>query len=231
MLKSSASASKNASRSGASSSGDSPGPEPPPRLADPRRGAHRLLQALVGERDRLPVVAAGEVQDERLAADLVEHLAEPADVADGLGHLRVGELQHPVVHPHAGERLAAPGQRLRRLVLVVREDEVDPAAVDVEVHAQVLLGHRGALDVPAGAARRPTASPRWCPRPPWWPSRARSRAGPPCDRRPRRPRPGPSGPRRGPTARRSPPASARGSRRRRPPRRRARPPPAPRSGR
>ena len=39
------------------------------------------------------------------------------------------------------------------LVLVVREDEVDAAGVDVEARAQVAHAHRGALDVPAGPAR------------------------------------------------------------------------------
>src|ERR1043166_3495976 len=41
---------------------------------------------------------------------------------------------------------------LRDLVLVVREDEVYAAGVDVEGLAEILHGHRGALDVPAGAA-------------------------------------------------------------------------------
>ena len=52
------------------------------------------------------------------------------------------------------------------LVLVVGEDEVDAAAVDREVGAELLLGHRRALDVPARAARAPRASPRRCPPPP-----------------------------------------------------------------
>src|SRR5579863_6103457 len=45
------------------------------------------------------------------------------------------------------------------LVLVVREDEVEAAAVDVEGLAQGLLAHRRALDVPA----RPAAPPRALP--------------------------------------------------------------------
>ena len=43
---------------------------------------------------------------------------------------------------------------LRDLVLVVGEDEVDAAGVDVEDLAEMLPRHRRALDVPAGAARR-----------------------------------------------------------------------------
>ena len=44
---------------------------------------------------------------------------------------------------------------LRRLVLVVGEDQVRAAAVDLEVEPEQLLGHRRALDVPA----RPAAAP------------------------------------------------------------------------
>ena len=53
-----------------------------------------------------------------------------------------------------------------------------------------------------GRPAAPRRRPRRCPRPACAPSRARSRAGPPCGRRPRRPRPGPSGRRRGARARR-----------------------------
>ena len=59
------------------------------------------------------------------------------------------------MHPDLRQRPAARGQRLRRLVLVVREDQVVAAAVDLERRAERLLGHRRALDVPA----RPAASP------------------------------------------------------------------------
>ena len=41
---------------------------------------------------------------------------------------------------------------LGELVFVVRELQIQPAAVDVEVLAQQLIGHGGAFDVPAGAA-------------------------------------------------------------------------------
>ena len=65
---------------------------------------------------------------------------------------------HPVVHPDPREGHAARGLGLGDLVLVVGEDEVRAAAVDLEVRAEKLLGHRRALDVPAGA---PLAPRRW----------------------------------------------------------------------
>jgi hypothetical protein len=63
------------------------------------------------------------------------------------------------VHPRARQRATAPAERLRLFVLVVREHEVDAAAMDVELEPEQRLGHRGALDVPA----RPAAPPRRVP--------------------------------------------------------------------
>ena len=54
---------------------------------------------------------------------------------------------------------AARGLGLGDLVLVVGEDQVGAAAVDLEVHAEDLLGHRRALDVPARAPAAPGRVP------------------------------------------------------------------------
>ncbi len=53
----------------------------------------------------------------------------------------------------------AGGARLGLLVLVVGEAQVDAAAVDVEGGAEVLAGHRRALDVPARTTRSPRGGP------------------------------------------------------------------------
>ena len=76
-----------------------------------------------------------------------------------LGHLLAGVADHAVVHPDAGERQAGR-LGLGDLVLVVREDEVAAAAVDVEAGAQVAQAHGRALDVPARAPHPPGALPR-----------------------------------------------------------------------
>src|SRR6476619_5774034 len=99
-------------------------------------------------------MAAEEIDEQGLAPMLLQRIAQRDDVADRLRHLLAGELQDPVVHPELRE-LVAERARLRDLVLVVRENEVEPAAVDLEDRPKVRLGHRGALDVPA----RPAATP------------------------------------------------------------------------
>src|SRR4051812_29427887 len=63
------------------------------------------------------------------------------------------------MQPQSRERLPARGLALRDLVLVMREDEVPSAAVDVEGGPEILLAHRRALDVPSGPAFSPRAVP------------------------------------------------------------------------
>ena len=68
-------------------------------------------------------------------------------------------VHHAVVHPVAREvAVAERALGLRDLVLVVREDQVGAAAVDVERLAEVAVRHRRALDVPARAGPGPTGS-------------------------------------------------------------------------
>ena len=63
------------------------------------------------------------------------------------------------MHPDPRQRHPARGLGLRDLVLVVGEDEVRAAAVDLEVGAEHLLRHRRALDVPAGPPVAPRRRP------------------------------------------------------------------------
>src|SRR5674476_510404 len=57
------------------------------------------------------------------------------------------------MEPRPHERSAGGSLRLSDLILVVREDEVHAARVDVERLAEVGHAHRRALQVPAGPSR------------------------------------------------------------------------------
>ena len=59
------------------------------------------------------------------------------------------------MHPDGDDLVSHGTLGLGDLVLVVREVQVVPPRVDVEAVAQVLHGHRRALDVPAGEALSP----------------------------------------------------------------------------
>src|SRR5260370_19709551 len=70
-----------------------------------------------------------------------------------LGHLLAGGIRKNLrVQPHTCKLLSVGRFRLGDLVLVVREQQVDAATVDVERLAEKVLAHRRALDVPAGAS-------------------------------------------------------------------------------
>ena len=99
-----------------------------------RRSASSQLRGREGE--RLAIVATQQVHHDSVAPILLDHLVQERDVADRLGHLLAGELDHAVVHPDPGQLLPARGARLGGLVLVVGEHEVRAAAVDVEADAQ-----------------------------------------------------------------------------------------------
>ena len=86
------------------------------------------------------------------------------DVAERLRHLLAGRGAASPLCIHGARTALAGALGLRALVLVVREDEIEAAAVHVEAVAQVLARHRRALDVPAGPPVAPRARARTCPR-------------------------------------------------------------------
>src|SRR5262245_32570778 len=63
------------------------------------------------------------------------------------------------MHPEPDKRFAGCAFGLRDLILVMREDQVDAAAMDVKRLTEILHRHRRALEVPAWPAftkrRRP----------------------------------------------------------------------------
>ena len=95
----------------------------------------------------------------RASADL-QQVAHEHEVAERLRHLLALVAHHRRVHPVARERLAGDALALRDLALVVREDEVGAAAVQVEGGAELVHRHHRALDVPTGAADAERRRPR-----------------------------------------------------------------------
>ena len=102
----------------------------------------------------LPVVAVVLRQQDEADGHRVDPVgSQPRDehqVALGLAHLLALEADHGLVHVVVGEDVVV-GERggLHRTHLVVREDEVGAAALDVERVPEPVSGDRRALDVPA----------------------------------------------------------------------------------
>ena len=161
----------------------------------------------------------------------LQQLIDRHEIPQALGHLLALDLQEAVVHPDVRHDAGAEGAaRLGDLVLVVREDQVEPAAVDVEDLAQI-----AACSWPSiRCASRGGRGPRGCPSPAPPARRASTARSPPgcaCGPRPRRGR-RPAGRRAcAATARRSPAWRRRRTAPRPPPHRHGRARSGPRSSR
>src|SRR5438132_7999348 len=129
-------------------------------------GAHRGPLDLGPGESRLvvlDVLAVGlqETEPDDFAGVVPQDLPDRHEVPEAFRHLLPLQGEEAVVHPRPCP-IRAPGPFAdHRLALVVREHEIEPAAVDVEGGAEVLVRHRVAFDVPTGAALAPRARPRW----------------------------------------------------------------------
>src|SRR3954449_2969754 len=95
------------------------------------------------------------IQAQHFARPVREQLVNRDEVAERFRHLLALDLQEAVMHPVVRHALPVEGAAgLRDLVLVMRKYEIDAAAMDVEVLAEMLPGHGRALDMPAGAPLR-----------------------------------------------------------------------------
>ena len=130
------------------------------------------IAALIDHQAERPsvVVAGDDSEAQALAADLSIWLAprpvrfecgaDRNEVFERLGHLQAVDVQVPTVQEIVDPLLALEQRlRLRNLVIVVREAEIDPARVDIDRAAsdaaQHVAAHGSALDVPAGATLTP----------------------------------------------------------------------------
>ena len=125
---------------------------------------HRIdgcFERLLTQIQLLPIVGGKhEMTDGRGRDARLPHVLYGRDVADAFRHLRPLRQEKGAMAPESGKRPAGCRFRLGDLVLVVREDEVDAAAMDVEGLAKEIQRHRGALQVPAGPAAPPRRVPR-----------------------------------------------------------------------
>src|SRR5689334_8732702 len=91
---------------------------------------------------------------------LRENFPNREKIPNRLGHFLLVHPHEAVVHPEAGEVHTRRTARLRDLVLMVRENEVFAAAMNIERLREMFHRHGGAFDMPAGASAPPRALPR-----------------------------------------------------------------------
>src|SRR2546428_622081 len=117
------------------------------------------LQCKVGKSPRISPHSRYTSTTARFPGVVAEDLTDRHEVPEALRQLLPLEGDEPVVHPGPGP-LDAPGALAdHRLALVVRELQVDAASVDVERRSEILVRHRVALHMPAGATVAPGARP------------------------------------------------------------------------
>jgi hypothetical protein len=128
----------------------------PPGVEPGRSRRHEVVEPLPA----VAVVVREDGEADRSRVPLLAEVADEHEVPERLRHLHAVERHHRRVQPVAHEALPGGRLRLRRLALVVGEDQV--AATAVEVHGGPELPQRQgrALDVPPGAARSPQRLPR-----------------------------------------------------------------------
>jgi hypothetical protein len=134
------------------------------RAPKPVHAAVRRARYLVRVHQRGAVGCVQHHESERVGAVVGQEFLDGDKVPRGLGHLLAAQLQHPVVYPVAGKRLAGYGLRLCHLVLVVWEHQIVPSPVDVYLVTQVQPGHCRTLYMPSRPPRSPGALPGGLPR-------------------------------------------------------------------
>src|SRR6476646_3987527 len=80
----------------------------------------------------------------------VQQIVDGYEISETLRHLLAFDLQEAVVHPVVRHYRRMEGTaRLRNFVLVVRENKVDAAAMDVKSLAEMFRRHGGTFGMPA----------------------------------------------------------------------------------
>src|SRR5262249_44427338 len=119
----------------------------------------RLTKSCHRPIDRLSILSLQHRGTHNFSRPVSQQLMNGHEVAEALAHLFTFNLKKSVVYPeirhHWGMKSAS---RLCDLVFVVRKYKIDSTTVDIESLSEVLPGHRGALDVPAGPPWSPDSA-------------------------------------------------------------------------
>ena len=95
-----------------------------------------------------------------LRLKMLQNIDNHEEITQGFGHFFIIYSNEAIVQPVVHEGMAASAALgLSNFVLVMRENQIAAAAVEVEGFTQIFHAHSGAFDVPARAAIAPGARP------------------------------------------------------------------------
>ena len=119
----------------------------------------RLLQRRRTVIQHRTIMRATQVVANHQRTSHLKHLRRRNRITDRLRHLLTLIGDHAVMHPEIREIITG-SSRLRQLILMVRETQIQAATMNIETRPQVLTSHRRALQMPARTAATPRRLPR-----------------------------------------------------------------------
>ena len=132
-----------------------------PAASEPVQQRGALLEVGVVPLEPGAVVVAHQREPDRARVGHLQQVAHEHEVAERLRHLLALVADHRRVHPVADERPAGDALALRDLALVVGEDQIGAAAVQVDGGAELAIAitehstcHPGRPDAERRAPRR-----------------------------------------------------------------------------
>src|SRR5689334_547899 len=126
---------------------------------DPIRGPRGFSESIHRKIHWASIMAGEKIMTQGHGIEVGENLADREEIAQGLRHLLLVDVQKAVVQPVT--RQWPPGRRfgLCDLVFVMRKNQIPPAAMDVERLPQIFRAHGRALDMPARTSGAPRTFP------------------------------------------------------------------------
>jgi len=102
----------------------------------------------------LPVVGCHHRESNCFTRPLFKQITDGNEVAERFGHFLPFDLQVAIVHPQLRHLVGAVrAARLGDFILMVREYEIDPAAMNIKGLTQMLRRHGRTFDMPARPSR------------------------------------------------------------------------------
>ncbi len=113
-----------------------------------------LLKSIKGKVQLVAIGNRGQQKTDRGRLVPLKHqVTQGEEVAQALRHLLAFDQQEARMKPEVREGFSGKRFRLRDFVLVMREDQIFSAGMQIEGFAQLLHRHDGALDMPSRASR------------------------------------------------------------------------------
>ena len=94
-------------------------------------------------------------ETENLKIILFTDLTNGTEISERFGHLAVVDVQETIMHPVSCKNLTIAALTLCDLILMMREDQILTACMDIDLFSKIFLRHNRALNMPARTSVAP----------------------------------------------------------------------------